>query len=57
MDDLLDYVMPCPCCGSVAQLSAEWQDCDGNWAVECSVCNLLSWSVKDWNCRAAGAET
>ena len=44
-------LLACPCCNSAAQLSDEYEDCDGNPAVECSQCNLLSWAVSDWNTR------
>lgn len=42
----------CPCCHAQARLSSVYQDCDGNPAVECSKCNLLSWTTGDWNTRA-----
>lgn len=48
-------LLACPCCSSAAQLSDEYEDCDGNPAVECSQCNLLSWGVSDWNTRALSA--
>lgn len=52
MTDHDDFeIKPCPCCGSYARLSTEWQDCDGNPAIECSSCNLLSWITQDWNRR------
>lgn len=47
----------CPCCRSEAQYSLEWQDAEGNPAVECSACNLLSWSPEDWNRRTAATST
>jgi|GEM_PF-2676217 len=46
-------LLPCPCCGSPARMSDEYQASDGEPAVECSECNLLSWTVADWNRRAA----
>src|SRR5690606_26568869 len=48
-------LLPCPCCGAEARKSGEWEDCDGNPAVECSACNLLSWSPTDWNRRLAAS--
>jgi hypothetical protein len=48
-------LLPCPCCGSPARLSKEYEDCDGNAAVECSACNLLSWPARDWNARTLDA--
>jgi hypothetical protein len=45
-------LLPCPCCGAPAIYSDDYNDCDGNPAVECSECNLLSWTPADWNRRA-----
>jgi len=43
----------CPCCSSPARMSDEYKNGDGESAVECSECNLMSWTVADWNRRAA----
>lgn len=55
MNERPSDLLPCPCCGSPARLSKEYEDCDGNAAVECSACNLLSWTVRDWNARTLDA--
>ncbi len=46
-------LLPCPCCGVAARMSDDYENSDGEPAVECSSCNLLSWTVEDWNRRAA----
>jgi hypothetical protein len=47
-------LLPCPCCGApaVTGADAEYENSNGDPAVECSVCNVMSWTVEDWNRRA-----
>lgn len=48
-------LLPCPCCGApaVTGADAEYENSNGEPAVECSSCNVMSWTVEDWNRRAA----
>jgi hypothetical protein len=46
-------LLPCPCCGATAKFSLDYENGDGEPAVECSECNLLAWTPEDWNRRAA----
>jgi len=51
---------PCPFCGSKAEI---YQDYEGSWTIECTVCFARSWPRKDkeqaieaWNRRATNEQ-